>query len=301
MSEIYKNLRNGSKRKRENSIGYDEMRPFIKEIESLKSENYLLKQAIKSSKNESSEMNEECKITLQNEEIEKLKSEKGVLEDKITELQVQVDHEKHFSSAKDLIIKKISNKFQILENEGEQLQADKNEMNLRNIELQTTIDEVNDRLETTTYAKNLVSMSLQQMIEDYKSLNNSYVEQTAYYMREMELLRYQITSVESQYRQALEKVSDAAKTQLQKLFDENTEVKRQLGDVAGDTDKALVSIIKCGICLEHKSPAEFTVTVPCGHMHCLKCVENLKAQKKTKSRNCETCRAKMSCRVNVFV
>lgn len=262
--------------KRARSVDRSEMRPFIKEIETLKAENYQLEQKLeKSQQSENSTKMPENSVQLEN------------LREQVSEFQIQVHHQTaeihQLQVQRDAAVDQLTAANQEIANQA-----------LANQTLENQLVHVTQNAAAVEFAKNMLAESLQAMINDYQNLSKEYAEKNAQYGRETTELKEEKIKLEKDYKEGAIKITHTAKFELMKIHEENRALKRLLENAL----EAKEPVVKCSICLGVKNLANFSITDPCGHMHCKGCTEKLKKSKK--SENCPSCRGPVASMVKIF-
>jgi len=139
--------------KRARSVDRSEMRPFIKEIETLKAENYQLEQKLeKSQKSENPSKIPENSVQLEN------------LREQVSEFQIQVHHQTaeihQLQVQRDAAVDQLTAANQEIANQA-----------LTNQTLENQLVHVTQNAAAVEFAKNMLSDSLQAMINDYQNLS----------------------------------------------------------------------------------------------------------------------------------
>mgnify|MGYP003729524525 CR=1 FL=1 len=266
--------------KRARSVDRSEMRPFIKEIETLKAENYQLEQKLeKSQKSENPSKIPENSVQLEN------------LREQVSEFQIQVHHQTaeihQLQVQRDAAVDQLTAANQEIANQA-----------LTNQTLENQLVHVTQNAAAVEFAKNMLSDSLQAMINDYQNLSKEYAEKTAHYLRETTVLKEEMVKLEKGCKEGAIKIAQTAKVELMKIHEENFGLKRLLDNALEAKEPASTPVVKCSICLGVKKLANFSITDPCGHMHCKGCTEKLKKSKKNE--NCPSCRGPVSSMVKIF-
>merc|ERR1711973_167898 len=162
------------------SISRDSMRPYIKEIERLRAENYLLQQKKTQSPTQTEKLRESCE------------SDSSVLEFKI-----QLDHKNYECSRL------------IAENEA-----------LKHAELEQIL-----------LAKQLLSSSLQELINDYRYLEAESKIQLSNFEQKEIYMRNELEELKSSCKNGVLKIAETAKTEIERLLLENYNQKQILNEL----------------------------------------------------------------------
>jgi len=265
--------------KRARSMDRAEMRPFIKQIEELKAENYQLQQKLELQQ----KTPEKSPVPPQTaENLETLKSQ-------VREFQIQFHHQSAEIAAlraeRDAVIAQLS-----IANSEIASSASTNEA------LETQLVHVTQNAGAVEYAKNMLSESLQAMITDYQNLAKDFGENRARHAREIVALKDELRGMEKSCKEGALKIAQTAKIELKKAHEEKFRVQKLLEEIMETkTETPLCFAAKCAICLRVKKVSDFSVSDPCGHIHCKTCTEKL-----TKIKSCPSCRGPVGSMVKIF-
>merc|ERR1712227_517646 len=168
------------------SISRDSMRPYIKEIEKLRAENYLLKQKKIQSHTQPQKIRESSEF------------ESSVLENEILKNEIEQQRSDNLKIA----------------NETAKFKAEKNA-----------------EFEQILLAKQLLSSSLQELITDYRYLEaESRIQQSNFEQREISM-RNELEELKSSCKDGVIKIAETAKTEIERLLQENYNQKKILNEI----------------------------------------------------------------------
>lgn len=266
-----------------------EMQPFIKQIETLKAEKYQLEQKLKKIKispDEESNSN----FYLQGK-LESLLDENETLHQQVAEFQIQGDHQTaeivNLRHQRDAALEQLAAaNGQIMD------QASTSEG------LEAQITQISQNAAAIEFAKNMLSESLREMIRDYQMLSAQNAAQSAAHAHEVARLKEDMQKMERSCKEGALKIAQTAKLELQKVHEENFRSKKLLEEMMDKSSENPLSLVKCSICLGVKNLASFSISNPCGHVHCKSCTEHLTNSNKNKS--CPSCRGPVSAMVKIF-
>merc|ERR1712221_10374 len=176
------------------SISRDSMRPYIKEIERLRAENYLLQQK----KTQSPSQTEKVR--------ESRESDSSVLEFKI-----QLDHKNYECSR--LIAEK-----EALKDEIEQQRSDTLKIANETAKFKA---QKHAELERILLAKQLLSSSLQELINDYRYLEAESKIQLSNFEQKEIYMRNELEELKSSCKNGVLKIAETAKTEIERLLLKN--------------------------------------------------------------------------------
>jgi chromosome segregation ATPase len=270
--------------KRARSMDRSEMRPFIKQIEDLKSEKYQLEQKIKNfEKTEIPENFENFRS------LESLADENEMLRQQVAEFQIQADHQNSE------IVNLRHQRDAAIENLGA-ANSEIVEFSEKNQNLESQIIQISQTASAIEFAKNMLSESLREMIRDYQMLSGQSGAQRNAYEAEIGALKADMQKMEKSCKEGALKIAQTAKIELQKVHEENFRSKKIIEDLMDQSAKS--QRVKCSICLGVKNLTDFSISNPCGHVHCKNCAEKL--NKSQKNKNCPSCRGPVSAMVKIF-
>lgn len=272
--------------KRARSMDRSEMRPFIKQIEDLKCEKYQLEQKIKNfEKNPEKPENFEDDFR----SLESLADENEMLRQQVAEFQIQADHQNSE------IVNLRHQRDAAIENLGA-ANCEIIEFSEKNQNLESQIIQISQTASAIEFAKNMLSESLREMIRDYQTLSAQSAAQRTAYVAEISALKIDMQKMERSCKEGALKIAQTAKIELQKVHEENFRSKKLIEDLMDQSAKS--QQVKCSICLGVKNLTDFSISNPCGHVHCKNCAEKL--TKNQKNKNCPSCRGDVSTMVKIF-
>merc|ERR1711893_100483 len=186
------------------SISRDSMRPYIKEIEKLRAENYLLQQ----------------KKTQSLTQPQKIR-EFSEFESSVLEYKIQLDHKNYECS-------RLLAENESLKNEIEQQRSDNLKIANETAKFKA---EKNAEFEQILLAKQLLSSSLQELITDYRYLEaESRIQKTNFEQKEI-LMRNELEELKSSCKDGVIKIAETAKTEIERLLQENYNQKKILNEI----------------------------------------------------------------------
>ena len=281
------------------AIDQEEMRPFIKQIESLKAENYQLQQMVNPAPDAPRSISIPSNYYLQSK-IEKLTVKNEALHEQITEFQVKIEHDNHHLAEHDATVMVLKNKNEILLKQLVAFQHDNEEKTLSNQKYMAQVEDLNRQHLVTEYAKNVLSESLHQLIRDYRVLSQEYTAKTSFYLDETCSLKKDLIKMKVSYKDGCNEIARTAKDELRKIKVENEQLKSVLDELLNNSDKAMVSMVKCCVCLDYKNTSDMAINIPCGHMHCETCINMWRSKHPRKSKPCPSCRTKVTKTVKIY-
>jgi len=276
----------------------DEMRPFIKQIETLKAEKYQLEQKVENlKKSGKSKEQSSSQKTLQKADdvINRQHDVIKTLQEQIGEFQVQVEHKNAKISSlrekRDEAVKALAESNALVMNQ---------KTTIENVELQ--LAQVQQNAEAIDFAKNMLSDSLGKMISDYEALRAEHVAKVAALVAENDALKGRLVTVEQSCKEGALKIAQTAKSELKKVHEENFRLRKLVESVLENNDGKMTKTVtvsdalKCPVCLVGKNLDKFAVSEMCGHVQCNECTAKL--GKKAKS--CQTCRGPVTKMVKIY-
>ena len=186
------------------SISRDSMRPYIKEIERLRAENYLLQQKKTQSPTQTEKLRESCE------------SDSSVLEFKI-----QLDHKNYECS-------RLIAENEALKNEIEQQRTDNLKIANETAKFKA---KKHAELEQILLAKQLLSSSLQELINDYRYLEAESKIQLSNFEQKEIYMRNELEELKSSCKNGVLKIAETAKTEIERLLLENYNQKKILNEL----------------------------------------------------------------------
>ena len=190
------------------SIPRDSMRPYIKEIEKLRAENYRLKQS-------KSPISPKMR-----------KSENSTETDTILEFKIQLDHKIHECS-------RLIERNKSLENEIDAQRTDN--LKIAN-ETARFKAEKETELENVYLAKKLLSDSLQELITDYRYLEENFKQQELSFAEKENMMRKELEDLKSSCKEGIIKIAETAKNEIERLLLENHRQKTLLNETLNSKD-----------------------------------------------------------------
>ena len=276
------------------------MRPVIKQIESLKAENFRLKQMVERISRDSLSNSISSKHYFQSR-IENLTGANQLLQKRITLFHVQTKKNKHHFANQATSVNGLENKNDTLTNQLMSFQQDNKLKKLTNQTLLIKLEIAQRRHAATKHAKNVLSHSLHQMDKDYQRLKKEVTLKNAFYYNETNKIKSDL--INERIKIALKlgnKTTQTANDELKNIKTENDQLKSKVDEVLTNSGKKVVSIIKCGECRDMKQTSQMAINIPCGHMHCENCIQTWKTTHPHKPKPCPSCHGEVTNTIHVF-